>query len=168
MNIFTTLRAMPDRFEQLLAQVPGDCLNWEPANWAGIPSERFSALGHLGHLLDIETLGYQVRIQRTLDEALPQLASLDGYQLAQDNDYPHQDPAVQLARFRAARTHTVSWLQGLPPSAWGRRAQYGNYGEITLDGLVRLLVSHDHQHLAGMQWLLMRLNADQGLHLPLA
>ena len=25
---------------------------------------------------------------------------------------------------------------------------------------MRLLVSHDHQHLAGMQWLLMRLNAD--------
>ena len=34
--------------------------------------------------------------------------------------------------------------------------------EVTLDGLVRLLVSHDHQHLAGMQWLLMRLNADLG------
>ena len=42
----------------------------------------------------------------------------------------------------------------------------GGYGEVTLDGLVRLLVSHDHQHLAGMQWLLMRLNADLGLALP--
>ena len=31
---------------------------------------------------------------------------------------------------------------------------------------MRLLVSHDHQHLAGMQWLLMRLNADLGLALP--
>lgn len=38
---------------------------------------------------------------------------------------------------------------------------------MTLDGLVRLLVSHDHQHLAGMQWLLMRLNTDLGLSLPL-
>lgn len=168
MPIFTTLLAMPDRFEQLLGQVPDDYLNWEPANWAGIPSERFSALGHLCHLLDIETQGYQVRFLRTLEETLPELASLDGYQLAQDNDYPHQDPAVQLARFRAARTHTVTRLQGLPSSAWGRRAHYGNYGEVTLDGLARLLVSHDHQHLAGMQWLLMRLNADKALHLPLA
>lgn len=168
MPIFTTLLAMPDRFEQLLDQVPDEYLNWEPANWAGIPSERFSALGHLCHLLDIETQGYQVRFLRTLEETLPELASLDGYQLAQDNDYPHQDPVVQLARFRAARTHTVTWLQGLPSSAWGRRAHYGNYGEVTLDGLARLLVSHDHQHLAGMQWLLMRLNADKALNLPLA
>lgn len=168
MPIFTTLLAMPDRFEQLLDQVPEDHLNWEPANWAGIPSERFSALGHLCHLLDIETQGYQVRFQRTLEETLPQLASLDGYQLAQDNDYRHQDPAVQLARFRAARIQTVASLQALPVSAWSRRAHYGNYGEITLDGLVRLLASHDHQHLAGMQWLLMRLNADRELQLPLA
>lgn len=167
MPLFTTLLAMPDRFQQLLDQVPDDHLNWEPANWAGIPSERFSALGHLCHLLDIETQGYQVRFVRTLTETLPELASLDGYQLAQDNDYPQQNPAVQLARFRAARSETVERLQAPPASAWARRARYGNYGEITLDGLVRLLVSHDHQHLAGMQWLLMRLNADRGLGLPL-
>ncbi|QFI56161.1 DinB family protein [Aeromonas simiae] len=167
MPLFTTLLAMPDRFEQLLAQVPDDHLNWEPDNWAGIPSERFSALGHLCHLLDIETQGYQVRVMRTLTETLPELASLDGYQLAHDNHYPQQNPAVQLARFRAARSETVERLQALPASAWARRARYGNYGEITLDGLVRLLVSHDHQHLAGMQWLLMRLNADRGLGLPL-
>lgn len=55
-----------------------------------------------------------------------------------------------------------------PASAWQRRARYGGYGEITLDGLVRLLISHDHQHLAGMQWLLMRLNADLRLAIPLA
>ncbi|MGY3903649.1 DinB family protein [Aeromonas lusitana] len=168
MHLFTSLQAMPDQFEQLLAQVPADHLNWEPANWAGIPSERFSAQGHLCHLLDIEVLGYRVRFQRTLTESLPELVSLDGYQLALDNDYRHQDPATQLARFRAARAETVAWLRELPASAWERRAHYGNYGEVTLDGLVRLLVSHDHQHLAGMQWLLMRLNADLRINLPLA
>ena len=167
MTLFTTLLAMPDQFEGLLAQVPDEYLDWEPANWAGIPSERFSARGHLCHLLDIETLGYQVRFRRTLAEHLPELASLDGYQLAQDNLYRQQDPAVQLARFRTARSETVDWLRAQPASVWQRRARYGNYGEVTLDGLVRLLVSHDHQHLAGMQWLLMRLNADLGLALPL-
>lgn len=168
MHLFTGLLAMPDRFEHLLAQVPGDYLNWEPANWAGIPSERFNAQGHLCHLLDIEVLGYRVRFARTLAEDFPSLVSLDGYQLAQDNGYPRQDPATQLARFRAARLQTVDWLGNLSPSDWQRRAHYGNYGEVTLDGLVRLLVSHDHQHLAGMQWLLMRLNADLRLALPLA
>lgn len=168
MPLFTTLLAMPDKFEQLLAQVPDDHLDWEPVNWAGIPSERFSARGHLCHLLDIETLGYQVRFRRTLEESLPELASLDGYQLAQDNQYRQQDPAVQLARFRAARSETVDWLKAQPSPTWQRRARYGGYGEVTLDGLVRLLVSHDHQHLAGMQWLLMRLNADLRLAIPLA
>ena len=37
MPLFTTLLAMPDQFERLLAQVPTDRLDWEPANWAGIP-----------------------------------------------------------------------------------------------------------------------------------
>lgn len=168
MPLFTVLLAMPDQFERLLAQVPSDYLDWEPANWSGIPSERFSARGHLCHLLDIETLGYQVRFRRTLAESLPELASLDGYQLAQDHDYPRQDPVVQLDRFRTARLQTVEWLKTVPSGAWQQRARYGNYGEVTLDGLVRLLVSHDHQHLAGMQWLLMRLNADHRLALPLA
>ena len=168
MTLFTTLLAMPDQFARLLAQVPADQLDWEPANWAGTPAERFSARGHLCHLLDIETLGYQVRFRRTLEESLPALASLDGYQLARDNQYPLQDTAVQLDRFRTARLQTVDWLKALPSSAWARRGRYGGYGEVTLDGLVRLLVSHDHQHLAGMQWLLMRLNADLRLNLPLA
>ena len=167
MPLFTTLLAMPDQFERLLAQVPTDRLDWEPANWAGIPSERFSARGHLCHLLDIEVLGYQVRFRRTLAESLPELASLDGYQLALDHDYPRQDTATQLDRFRTARLQTVEWLKTVPSDAWQRRARYGGYGEVTLDGLVRLLVSHDHQHLAGMQWLLMRLNADLRLALPL-
>lgn len=74
---------------------------------------------------------------------------------------------MQLDRFRTARLQTVDWLKALPSSAWARRARYGDYGEVTLDGLVRLLVSHDHQHLASMQWLLMRLNADLRLALPL-
>ncbi|MGL6478969.1 hypothetical protein ACSZN0_07470 [Aeromonas caviae] len=69
MPLFTTLLAMPDQFERLLAQVPTDHLDWEPTNWAGIPSERFSARGHLCHLLDIEVLGYQVRFRRTLRKA---------------------------------------------------------------------------------------------------
>lgn len=167
MTLFTTLLAMPDQFERLLAQVPADQLDWEPANWAGTPAERFSARGHLCHLLDIETQGYQLRFRRTLEESLPALVSLDGYQLARDNHYPLQDTAVQLDRFRTARMQTVDWLKALPSSAWARRARYGDYGEVTLDGLVRLLVSHDHQHLAGMQWLLMRLNADLRLALPL-
>ncbi len=167
MTIFTTLLAMPDQFARLLAQVPAHLLDWEPANWAGIPSERFSARGHLCHLLDIETQGYQLRFRRTLAESLPELASLDGYQLALDHDYPRQDTAAQLDRFRTARLQTVEWLKTVPSDAWQRRARYGGYGEVTLDGLVRLLVSHDHQHLAGMQWLLMRLNADLELALPL-
>ncbi|PJG59580.1 DinB family protein [Aeromonas cavernicola] len=167
MSPFTTLLAMPDQFEQLFRQVPSDYLDWEPANWAGIPSERFSARGHLCHLVDIETLGYQERFRRTLAETRPVLASLDGYQLAIDHHYQQRDPTLALAAFRAARQQTVDLLSSLPATAWPRRAGYGSYGEVSLDGLVRLLISHDYQHLAGMQWLIMRLNADTPLALAL-
>ena len=82
-------------------------------------------------------------------------------------DYPRRDTATQLDRFRTARLQTVEMAEdGTVRRLAAPRPLWRLWG-MTLDGLVRLLVSHDHQHLAGMQWLLMRPERRSGPRTPL-
>jgi hypothetical protein len=71
-----TLNALtffPLQLEAHYAAVPDAYRNWTPPNWEGIPSERFTAIEQICHVLDIEVDGYQERIRRTLDEDHPWL-----------------------------------------------------------------------------------------------
>ena len=86
------LAAMPDRLEAAFALIPEARRTWTPASWEGIPGERFSPLGQVCHVRDIERLGYHVRIERMLTEDGPALASLDSYELAARSRYDDADP----------------------------------------------------------------------------
>jgi len=100
-----------------------------------------------------------VRFRRTLAEDKPLLASIDSESLALQRDYAHSDAGQALARFRAARAQTLELLRGVDDSQWRRPAEFEGYGPVTLRALVHYLCSHDQQHLAGLQWLLGKLEA---------
>ena len=159
MDICQQLLTMPGELQHLLGQFPVSRHHWEPKSWDGIAAEKFSVAGQICHLLDIEVLGYQQRFHRTLCESYPQLASLDGYQLAKQNCYRNRQPEQVLEQFAQARSDTVKLLQSLAAADYARSAHYAAYGRVTLKGLVHLLRSHDLQHLASMHWLLMRAEA---------
>jgi len=108
---------------------------------------------------DIEIEGYQVRFRRTLAEHAPHLPSIDSDALARQRDYGRADGAPVLAQFRAARERTLALLRGVEAADFTRPAQFEGYGRVTLRGLVHYLCSHDQQHLAGLQWLLGKLDA---------
>jgi hypothetical protein len=157
-----TLQAMADfprQLEQFYAAIPESHSNWTPASWDGIPSETFSALGQVCHVRDIEIDGYHVRFQRTLTEANPVLESLDGYVLEKERDYAAADAREALAAFRTARLKTMAMLSNVTPQQLDRRAQFEGYGALTLRSLAHYLCSHDQQHLAGLQWLLGKIDA---------
>jgi len=159
-----TLRAMadfPDQLEQFYAAIPETHKNWTPPSWDGIPSETFSALGQVCHVRDIEIDGYHVRIQRTLTEDKPALVSLDGYVLERERGYATADAQEALAAFRAARARTMDMLAGISSEALERTAEFEGYGALTLRSLVHYLCSHDQQHLAGLQWLLGKIDASR-------
>jgi hypothetical protein len=153
---------MPDRLAQVFALVPATRYNWTPPSWEGIPGERFSALGQICHVRDIEQLGYHVRITRLLSEKSPSLVSLDSYELAAPRNYPAENPRRVLEAFRTARQHTLGLLEGLTAEQLSRRGTFGEYGEVTLQAVVHYLTSHDHQHLACMEWLLGQMHASEG------
>jgi hypothetical protein len=145
---------MPDQLDRLYRAVPTGFERWRPVSWDGIPGETFNALEQVCHVRDIEVDGYQARIRRLLAEADPFLPSLDGYALAKERRYDDADPAEALASFRAARTRTLTLIDGLSQRELHRRGVFEGYGAVTLAGLLQYLCSHDQQHLACLHWLL--------------
>ena len=157
-----TLNALA-QFPELLAanyaEVPADFRHWTPASWDGVPSEPLTAIEQLCHVRDIEIDGYQIRFQRTLTENHPLLPGLDTEALAKERAYGKADAAAVLASFTAARAKTVAMLRELSAEQLQRTADFDGYGPVTLQGLIHYLCSHDQQHLAGLQWLLGKIEA---------
>lgn len=141
------LASFPQQLAATFASFEPADWRWAPPSWEGVPSEPLTAQAQLCHVRDVEIDGYQQRIQRTLSEAHPHLASLP------ERDYSAGDPLVALAQFTAARARTLAMLATLTPVQLARSAHFEGYGDTTLRGLVHYLSSHDQQHLAGLQWL---------------
>ena len=148
------LAAFPAELEKHYAAFPPDYVHWAPPSWEGVPSEPFTAIEQICHVRDIEIEGYHQRFTRTLNEELPLLPSIDSEAVARERDYGGADPARVFADFRAARVHTLSLLRDLDHNRLDRRATFEGYGPVSLRALVHYLCSHDQQHLAGLQWLL--------------
>ncbi len=115
---------------------------------------------------DIEIEGYQCRISRTLAEENPFLPSIDTDALARDRRYGEDDAAAALAAFRAARAETIRTAEGFTSRDLDRRAVFEGYGPVTLRSLIHYLCSHDQQHLAGLQWLLGKIESNGGTRRP--
>jgi hypothetical protein len=158
----TTLNALanfPDQLQAHYTAVPPAFKNWAPSSWDGIPSEPFTALEQVCHIRDIEVDGYHVRFHRALHETNPVLLSIDSEALARERAYCITDADQALAVFRIARARTVELITSLNGEQFGRIASFDGYGELSVRSLVHYLCSHDQQHLAGLQWLLGKIDA---------
>ncbi|MFN5163939.1 MAG: DinB family protein [Alphaproteobacteria bacterium] len=153
------LKAFPDQLSSLYESFPLASKHFAPASWEGVPSEPLTAIEQICHVLDIEVEGYQVRIQRTLNEWNPVLPSLDTEAMARDRLYHQKEAAEVLRAFRSARSETLGLLRALTDLQLERPAQFEGYGQVTLRSLVHYLCSHDQQHLSGLQWLLGKLSS---------
>lgn len=156
-----SLAEFPGRLAAHFSAIPPSFRPWAPPSWEGVPSEPFTAIEQIAHVRDIEIDGYQVRIRRMLNESNPLLESIDGEAMARERDYATADPTEVLETFRRARAQTVQRLAGLTAEQFNRRAVFPGYGPLTLRNLVHYLCSHDQQHLAGLQWLLGKIEASR-------
>jgi DinB superfamily len=153
------LAAFPEQLELFYEAIPQAYRNWAPESWEGIPSETFTPIGQVCHVRDIEIDGYHQRFQRQLREDNPVLPSIDGYRLAMDRDYANADAREVLDAFRAARARTVEIISNLTAAQLSRTAMFEGFGPVTVLSLIHILCSHDQQHLAGLQWLLGKIEA---------
>jgi hypothetical protein len=155
----SALEAFPGELEKHYAAFPPAFVHWTPDSWVGVPSEHFTAIEQVCHVRDIEIEGYHQRFTRTLNEDLPLLPSIDSESVAKERNYGAADTARVFAEFRAARAVTLALLRGLDATQLARRATFEGYGSVSLRALAHYLCSHDQQHLAGLQWLLGKLDA---------
>jgi hypothetical protein len=152
------LAAFPAELEKHYAAFPPEFVHWAPPSWDGVPSEPFTAIEQICHVRDIEIEGYHQRFSRTLTEDRPLLPFIDSEAITRQRDYGAAEPAEVFAAFRGARAHTLSLLRGLDTEKLDRRATFEGYGPVSLRALVHYLCSHDQQHLAGLQWLLGKID----------
>ena len=148
------LALFPLQLEAHYAAIPAGFRHWSPPSWEGIPSEHFTPIEQICHVRDVEVDGYHVRFQRTLQENNPFLPDLGSEALAMARDYASADADAVLASFREARARTVNMIAAMDVEQLARRAMFEDYGPVTVRSLVHYLCSHDQQHLAGLQWLL--------------
>jgi DinB superfamily len=153
------LNSFPDQLHALFELVPRDYRHWKPDTWEGIPSEPFTAIEQICHVRDIEVEGYQLRFERMLREDSPRLSSLDGAALAVAKRYSTADPETVFEEIRQARRRTLDLISNLAEAQLVRRGEFEGYGEVTVRGLIHYLCSHDQQHLAGLHWLLGKINS---------
>ncbi|HKZ81677.1 MAG TPA: nitronate monooxygenase [Pyrinomonadaceae bacterium] len=73
------------------------------------------------------------------------------------------DPAEVLSVIREARKETVELIRSLTNDQLRRTGVFDGYGHLTVKGLIHYLCSHDQQHLAGMQWLLGKIESHGAL-----
>lgn len=157
-DTLVALEVMPEQFARLYRSVRCDRWDWRPGSREACPGETFTAREHACHLRDIEIDGYQIRIGRTRDEQHPILEPLDGYLLAKELRYGDTDPMQAMAAFAAARAVTLDMVKRLDEGQLRRRASFAEYGDVSLQGLIHILCSHDQQHLACMHWLLGKMS----------
>jgi hypothetical protein len=157
-DTLAALKEFPQRLEAYYAAIPAGFERWRPESWAGIPSEPFTPIEQICHVRDVEVDGYHMRFRRTLREANPRLPNLDGETLARERSYTTANASQVFATFRQARARTIELISGLTDEQFARVAEFDGI-PVTLRALVHYLCSHDQQHLAGLLWLLARIEA---------
>jgi hypothetical protein len=154
------LLSFPRQLEAHFAVIPAQFRQWAPTSWEGVPSEPFTPIEQICHVRDIE-LAYHDRFERTLNEVDPTLATVDGEALAHERSYDASSSSEVFSAIRAARAKTIQLLSSLTPGQFARTATFEGYGPLRLRSLVHYLCSHDQQHLAGLQWLLGKIEASR-------
>lgn len=157
--VLSALEVFPSQLAQMFAMIPAGHLHWKPDSWEGVPSEMLNPIEQICHVRDIEVQGYQVRFTRMLEEDHPVLASIDSYELVERGDYAHQDHTAVFAEICKARAQTVALLRTVGDEQLRRAGSFEGYGPVTLKSLIYYLCSHDQQHLAGLQWLLGKIDS---------
>lgn len=113
------------------------------------PGGGFTLAEHLGHLADLESLGWRPRFERILAEARPRLAGVDGDALAAERRYNERawKPAAQ--RFVAERRHTLAALARFDVQRL-RQPLVFNGARARAGGVLAACVAHDLEHRLAM------------------
>jgi len=99
------------------------------------------------HLIAVEDEVWQARLARVAAEDHPRWTWTEPG-LAAGFEGSTLDEIT--AAFAAARALTVSTVCALDEAGWARSGTHQTYGLLDVEGLLRLAIDHDREHLAGL------------------
>jgi hypothetical protein len=108
--------------------------------------ERFTLREVIAHLADWDEI-FMARMNRTLSEENPFLASVDEGVLCAERLYESQPTGTNMARFAANRAQLIEMVRGFEAQDWARPAHREFVGDVDLFRLVTIVIGHDGYHI---------------------
>lgn len=133
------LEATPDILRGLMAELAEEDTRWKPA------PDRFSIAEVLAHLSHSEGHCYRARVDRFLEEELPEFERDDAQMWLEQ--YRDADAEDAFDHFEEQRETNVEFLRTLPAEAGERKALHREAGEITLSQMLHEWALHDLGHV---------------------
>jgi len=99
------------------------------------------------HLIAVEDEVWQGRIARLAAEDLPHWSWTEPGLAPGFDDIPLD---AVIAAFATSRATTVETIRALDDAGWARSGTHDTYGVLDLEGLLRIAVDHDGDHLASL------------------
>ncbi|MEM9411112.1 MAG: DinB family protein [Planctomycetota bacterium] len=130
-------RYLPD----LLRNVSDEDARWKP------PSQNWSILEILCHLIDEEVDDFRKRIMLTLHDPNQQWPSINPELWAIDRNYNQADLQKSIQRFASERRDSIRWLKSLEEPNWFQTYQHPHIGPIRAGDLLVSWVAHDQLHV---------------------
>ena len=141
---FESLENGPKKLAALTRSLADGVLRKKPA------PDKWSAMEVAAHLRDVERL-WADRIVKAAFSERPTLFMVKVDELAVKNGYNTQDLSAALKEFARLREDNLRLLRALPPSHWKRAALHPTRGELTIEGFVEIMVSHDLGHFGQIE-----------------
>jgi hypothetical protein len=146
-------------FEDELRAMPGELIATARGLLGTLVSDRardgsFSLIEHVWHLADLETMGYEERIRRLLEEDDPELPNFDGDGIAAKRNYRTLRLRDGLKAFGEARERNLDTLAAIEGDTWDRAGTQEGIGRVTLRDIPRMMHEHDDSHRAEIEALM--------------
>jgi hypothetical protein len=135
------LEQTPIIIEKILHGADDELMRWKPA------ADRWSIGEVLGHLAEVEVVGFRERVQKMLEADTPRVESYDQNAAYASGRYSAKKARENLHLFCHERDRSLSFLRYVPGHAVGRAAIHSTMGRFTIGNIMNEWAFHDLGHL---------------------
>ena len=136
------------RLSELIESARLTCNRAKDANWNG---EGWAPAIILGHLVDVDNEVWLSRFKlmvaaRHKGESAPLLAWWEPDAKQTEEKYSAFSLAQAQQNLLASREEVVSFVRALPLADRSALAHHSNFGEITIESMLQVILDHDEEH----------------------
>ncbi len=140
-RLIIVLESLAEFLPAFLRNVSEDDACWKP------PSQNWSILEIVCHLLDEETGDFRQRIELTLHDPQREWPSINPEIWAVERQYGKRNFQESVRNLVGARQESVAWLRNLDQPNWFETYNHPHLGPIRAGDLLASWVAHDQLHI---------------------